>query len=153
MVEYFVKQLRGLLIIGIQEKVFKDAVKEFVLEIKELTYKFIWIQRCEENTALIQIHLSTGQAIRENFSSSTKFLIYLDEYLMKNEPNGADVGLAQNTSLNGYFVTTTVTVSNEIKDYKYFKISNRRLEIESDDNDTDDDDDDSEAMMVVVKDM
>lgn len=48
MVEYFVKQLRGLLIIGIQEKVFKDAVKEFVLEIKELTYKFIWIQRCEE---------------------------------------------------------------------------------------------------------
>ncbi|CAG8740372.1 8277_t:CDS:1, partial [Rhizophagus irregularis] len=45
---YFVKQLRGLLIIGIQEKVFKDAVKEFVLEIKELTYKFIWIQRCEE---------------------------------------------------------------------------------------------------------
>ncbi|PKY55140.1 hypothetical protein RhiirA4_474405 [Rhizophagus irregularis] len=34
-----------------------------------------------QNTALIQIHLSTGQAIREKFSPSTKFQIYLDERL------------------------------------------------------------------------
>ncbi|GBC47939.2 uncharacterized protein OCT59_000440 [Rhizophagus irregularis] len=91
-----------------------------------------------QNTALIQIHLSTGQAIREKFSSSTKFLIYLDEYLMKNEPS----------------IKFQLMLPLPRKVFKMIRWRRCwRLEIESDDDDTDDDDDDSEAMMVVVKDM
>jgi hypothetical protein len=120
-----------------------------------------------QNTALIQIRLSTGQAIRQKFSSSTKISNLFEWVSNEKEPSKnfqlmlpfprkvfgddqmdttlEDAGLVPNASLN----VVKLDISPQQPQQPAVKsrtsnTSNRRLDIESDDDEDDDDEDDDD---------